>query len=130
MGIRPAECANHSGSRVYAWSGIKAVFTIAKMLMFTFACTARMFALDWTLWRIRYHFSTKRENRGTAPAFPTLRRSLQKALRIDIASQYFFGPRQWSRLFPHLSRENDMSFICQLVRSHHLKSALERTCQP
>lgn len=91
---------------------------------------ARMFAPDRTFRRIRYLFPTKRRHQGRAPAFPTLRMSLQKASRIDIASEYCFGSRRRSRLCLHLSRESDLFFIRELVRSHHLKTGLEITCQP
>lgn len=39
---------------------------------------ARIVARDRKLWSIRCRFSTKRKHRGTAPAFPTFRRSLRK----------------------------------------------------
>ena len=69
-------------------------------------------------------------NIGGSPCLPHISEVSAEALRIDVALEYCFGSRRRSRLCLHLSRENDLRFICELVRSLHLKSTLRRTCQP
>lgn len=71
----------------------------------------------------------KAETSGNSPCLPHISEVSAEALRIDVALEYCFGSRRRSRLCLHLSRENDLKSICELVRSLHLKSILKRTSQ-
>ena len=121
---------DQGGSKVCAWFGIKAV-------LHTWKTTMVMIVLRASLHQIGHYggldIASPQSGHIVERSLPSPHfggASVPEVLRIDIASQYCFGPRRRSRLCLHLPRDNDLTLICELVRSHQLKSALgERVSQ-